>query len=83
MTGADEVTLWELSEVLADAGGIQTPPQGTFDFQAGEPTGSSATDTRQGVAPTQVSHLHLTIQRSLYDLLVEEHGEDQANKTGA
>jgi len=35
LKGAEEETLWELSEVLADGGGSQTPPVGTFNFQPG------------------------------------------------
>ena len=70
------MTLWELSEVLADCGGVQTPPKVTFSFQARKPTDSPPADTREGVAATQVSHLHVRIQQSLYDLLVEDHGED-------
>jgi len=75
LKGAEEETLWELSEVLADGGGSQTPPVGTFNFQPGGTSGSSAMNTRRGIAPTQVSRVHQTIQESLYDFLVEEHGE--------
>ena len=51
-----------------------TPP--AFNFQASAPSHSDPRSERRAQASTLVTHVHVTLQKALYDTLVEEFGPD-------